>query len=178
MAKRKKARKVAKRGKKKEAAGVGAGSFVIVATQGHYDEDALEQALRTPAAYIGLVASRRRADAVTGYLRDRRMSEHDLARVHAPAGLDLGRLPNQEIAVAIMAELVQLRAAGELGSRSAPTVAAERREETDPVCGMTVEVTSARYRTGHDGLSYSFCSARCLERFSADPAAFLTATTS
>lgn len=160
------------------AAEVGAGSFVIVATQGHYDEDALEQALRTPAAYVGLVASRRRADAVIGYLRDRGVPEEDLARVHAPAGLDLGRLPNQEIAVAIVAELVQLRAAGALGSGSTPSVAAERHEEIDPVCGMTVEVASARYRTSHDGRTYYFCSARCLERFSADPVAFLTATTS
>ena len=63
---------------------------------------------------MGLVASRKRADAVLGYLRDRGVADEDLARVHAPAGLDLGHLPNQEIAVAILAELVQLRAAGEL----------------------------------------------------------------
>ena len=53
------------------AAGVGAGSFVVVATQGHYDEDALEQALATEATYIGLVASRKRADAVLAFLRER-----------------------------------------------------------------------------------------------------------
>ena len=46
-------------------------SFVVVATQGHYDEDALERALATPAIYVGLVASAKRADAVLGYLRDR-----------------------------------------------------------------------------------------------------------
>jgi xanthine dehydrogenase accessory factor len=73
-------------------------SFVVVATQGHYDEAALEQALATPAAYIGLVASRTRSEAVLGYLRDRGASDVDLARVHAPAGLDLGHLPSEEIA--------------------------------------------------------------------------------
>ena len=52
-------------------AGVDDRSFVVVATQGHYDEDALERALATPAAYVGLVASRKRAEAVLGYLRDR-----------------------------------------------------------------------------------------------------------
>ena len=46
-------------------------SFVVVATQGHYDEDALERALATPAIYVGLVASGKRAEAVLGYLRDR-----------------------------------------------------------------------------------------------------------
>ena len=66
-------------------------SVIVVATQGHYDEAALEAALATPAAYVGLVASRRRADAVLGYLRDRGASDEQLARVHAPAGLDLGQ---------------------------------------------------------------------------------------
>ena len=78
-------------------------------TQGHYDEEALEQALATPAAYVGLVASRKRADAVLGYLRDRGVSDEALARVHAPAGLDLGHVSTDEIAVAILAEIVQLR---------------------------------------------------------------------
>jgi xanthine dehydrogenase accessory factor len=149
---------------------IGPGSLAVVATQGHYDEDALERVLRTPAAYVGLVASRRRAEGVLGYLRDRGVPEADLARVHAPAGLDLGRLPNREIAVAILAELVQLRAAG---GAPAPTPAAERHEEVDPVCGMTVEVATARYRTTHEGRTYSFCNARCLERFTADPARYL-----
>ncbi|MGZ4132917.1 MAG: XdhC family protein, partial [Actinomycetota bacterium] len=128
------------------AAGVGEGSFVVVATQGHYDEDALQRALETPAAYVGLVASRKRAEGVLGYLRDRGVPEEALARVHAPAGVDLGHLPNQEIAVAILAELVQLRAAGELE----PQAAAEApHEELDVVCGMTVDVATARYRTTH-----------------------------
>ena len=85
---------------------------MVVATQGHYDEEALERALATPAAYVGLVASRKRAEAVLGYLRDRGVSDEALARVHAPAGLDLGHVPTEEIAVAILAEIVQLRAAG------------------------------------------------------------------
>lgn len=156
---------------------IGPGSLVVVATQGHYDEDALERVLRTPAAYVGLVASRRRAEAVLGYLRDRGVPEETLARVHAPAGLDLGRLPNREIAVAILAELVRLRAAGEVPTPAvAPTF--ERHEELDPVCGMTVEVATARHRTTHDGRTYYFCTARCLERFTADPARYLHPTAS
>lgn len=158
------------------AADVGEGSFVVVATQGRYDEDALLRALETPAAYVGLVASRRRAGSVLGYLRDRGVSEEDLARVRAPAGLDLGRLPNQEIAVAILAELVQLRAAGELAGGPPGPAATERHEEIDPVCGMTVDVTTARFRTTHEGRTYYFCAAQCLARFSADPAAFVSAT--
>jgi xanthine dehydrogenase accessory factor len=154
------------------AADVEEGSFVVIATQGHYDEDAVQRALETSAAYVGLVASRKRAEGVLGYLRDRGVSEEALARVHAPAGLDLGHVPNQEIAVAILAELVQLRAAGSL----APPPAAEaRHEEIDPVCGMTVDVASARYRTTYQGRTYYFCAAGCLERFEAEPASFAAA---
>jgi xanthine dehydrogenase accessory factor len=146
-------------------------SYVVVATQGHYDEDALERALATPAAYVGLIASRRRADAVLGYLRDRGVPGDALARVHAPAGLDLGRVSTEEIAVAVLAEIVQLRASGGLAAGPAAPPA---HEEVDPVCGMTVDVATARYRTVHEGRTWYFCSAGCLQRFEADPARFAT----
>jgi xanthine dehydrogenase accessory factor len=151
---------------------VDARSYVVVATQGHFDEEALEHALATPAAYVGLVASRKRADAVLGYLRDRGVSEEMLARVRAPAGLDLGHVATDEIAVAILAEIVQLRAAGRLEAGVAPETP-PRHEEIDPVCGMTVDVADAHYRTVHEGQTYYFCSAGCLESFEADPAKYL-----
>ncbi len=148
-------------------------SYVVVATQGHFDEDALERALATPAAYVGLVASRKRAEAVLGYLRDRGVSDEALARVHAPAGLDLGHVATDEIAVAILAEIVQLRAAGALDTGAVAEVPA-RHEEIDPVCGMTVDVADARFRTVHDGQTYYFCSAGCLASFTNDPAAYVS----
>jgi xanthine dehydrogenase accessory factor len=149
-------------------------SWIVVATQGHYDEDALERALATHAGYVGLVASRNRAQAVMGYLRDRGVSEEALARVHAPAGLDLGRVSHEEIAVAILAELVRDRAAGAL-ERGVPA-AIRQHEAIDPVCGMAVDVATARHRSTHDGRTYYFCSAGCRERFEADPARFEAVT--
>jgi xanthine dehydrogenase accessory factor len=151
-------------------AGVSDRSFVVVATQGHYDEDALERALATPAAYVGLVASSKRAEAVLGYLRDRGVSEEALARVHAPAGLDLGAIAHEEIAVAILAELVRERATGDLPGAEPAEI--PRHEEIDPVCGMIVDVASARHRSVHEGTTYYFCSAGCLKRFEGDPARF------
>ena len=151
------------------------GGFVVVATQGHYDEDAPEAALGTTAGYIGLVASHTRAEAVIGYLRDRGVSEEQLARIHAPAGLDLGSVTNEEIAVAILAELVQRKAAGEgLAGEAVPTP--ETHEAVDPMCGMTVQVATARYRATHEGRTYYFCSAGCREAFLSDPAAVVGAS--
>jgi xanthine dehydrogenase accessory factor len=156
------------------AAGVGERSFVVVATQGHYDEDAVEHALATPAAYVGLVASARRAEGVLAYLRDRGVTDEQLARVHAPAGLDLGHVAPQEIAVAVLADLVQRRATGAFTSGvSAGAVAtSDLHEAIDPVCGMTVAVASARHRAVHEGRTLYFCSAGCQTKFEADPAAF------
>ena len=71
--------------------------------------------------------------------------------------------------MAILAEIVQLRAAGAL---EAGTTATVRHEAIDPVCGMTVDVADARYRTVHGGTTIYFCSAGCLEAFEADPARY------
>jgi xanthine dehydrogenase accessory factor len=153
-----------------DEAAVTAGSWIVVATQGHYDEDALQKALATPARSVGLVASRTRAEAVLGYLRDRGVPEEDLNRVRAPAGLDLGRITHEEIAVAILAELVRDRASGAL--EDAPAHVAPSHEAVDPVCHMTVDVATARYRSTFGGRTYYFCSAGCLGRFEAAPSRF------
>jgi len=153
-------------------AGIDERSFVVVATQGHYDEDALEAALATQAVFVGLVASRQRAEAVKAYLLDRGVPQEQIERIHAPAGLDLGHLAPHEIAVAVLAELVQLRAAGKLMPEPVSTPASEAHEALDPVCGMTVKVATARHRATHEGRTYYFCSAGCRQRFDADPASY------
>jgi xanthine dehydrogenase accessory factor len=147
--------------------GVDTSTAVVVATQGHYDEDALEAALATDAGYVGLIASRRRADAVLDDLRDRGVADEALGRVHAPAGLDLGEVDPGEIGVAVLAELVALKAAGEL--RPSLPSAPAREEARDPVCGMTVHVAEARHRSEYEGGVYFFCSASCRRQFDADP---------
>lgn len=151
-------------------------SMVVVATQGHGDEEAVEQAAAARPAYLGLVGSAKRGAAVLGYLTDRGVPQDQLGRVRVPAGLDLGRTSHREIAVAILAELVQLRASGALvpgtastgGSRVAVQTPAEA---TDPVCGMTVTADASGYPLEHDGETYYFCCAGCRRSFQEDPAA-------
>jgi len=161
-------------------------SMVIVATQGHGDEEAVEQAVAAHPAYLGLVGSRRRGAAVLGYLADRGVPGEELDRVHVPAGLDLGHTTHQEIAVAILAELVQLRASGVLAGATpaaaspgaAPpetantgitAVTANPPDATDPVCGMTVSATAASNPLSHDGVTYYFCCSGCRREFEKDP---------
>jgi xanthine dehydrogenase accessory factor len=140
---------------------------VVVATMGRGDEDALERALALGAGYVGLVASAKRAGAVTAALRERGVGEEALARVRSPAGLDLGPCSQEEIAVAILAELVAWRHTRPL-AESAPT------EAVDPVCGMTVSLASAVVAV-YDGVSYAFCCPGCRARFEAEPNRYLQA---
>lgn len=148
---------------------LGAGTAVVVATQGHYDEEAIAAALGTGTGYVGLVASRRRAAAVLGFLRDRGVPDDALQRVRAPAGLDLGEVEHHEVAVAILAELVRLRAAGRLSAGVPPRI---QEMVLDPVCGMEVELGTARHRCTHGAREYFFCAAGCQQAFEADPAKY------
>jgi xanthine dehydrogenase accessory factor len=97
---------------------------VVVAGMGRGDEDQLAAALDTGAGYIGLVASARRAATVLGALRDRGVPDEALARVRSPAGLDLGPSTREEIAVAILGELVQWRHSRAPIAGAAPDAAA------------------------------------------------------
>lgn len=158
-------------------------TMVVVATQGHGDEDAMEQAVLARPAYLGLVASHRRGAVVLGYLADRGLPKDQLDRVHVPAGLDLGRTSHREIAVAILAELVQLHAAGAIdvaatgeagaGAQADPAKRAAPAEAVDPVCGMTVTADESSYPLEHDGVTYYFCQAACRRDFEANPAAYV-----
>jgi xanthine dehydrogenase accessory factor len=154
------------------SADAGERSMVVVATQGHYDEEAVQQAVAARPAYLGLVGSQRRGVALLGYLAERGVSRDRLDKVRVPAGLDLGRTTHEEIAVAILAELVQLRASGALPRQSAQA-AKPAAEAVDPVCGMTVTADAAGRPLQHDGVTYYFCSAGCRRAFESDPAAYL-----
>ena len=156
-------------------ADVNARSLVVVATQGHYDESALEAALQTEAAYIGVLASRKRAGSILEGLRAQGVSEEALARVHAPAGLDLGHVKHEEIAVSVLAELVKLKGEGVL-TAGTPAVVEQREEAIDPVCNMTVDVATARHKTEHEGQMYYFCCPACRKSFEADPERYLVKT--
>jgi xanthine dehydrogenase accessory factor len=148
---------------------IGNATAIVVATQAHYDDLALRAALRTDAGYIGVIASEKRASSLLRLLHDQGVDDTQLARVHAPAGLDLGSVSNIEIAVAVLADLVRRRAAGEL--RGFPRAVA-RREAVDPVCGMTVYTDDAKHHFVHRGRDVWFCSAGCRSAFVAQPNAF------
>ena len=95
-----------------DAPSAGAG-FIVVATQGKRDREALEAALRSSAPYVAFVGSRRKAAALKESLGKVGLASERLAALHAPAGLDIGAATPEEVALSILAEVVQQRRAGE-----------------------------------------------------------------
>ena len=158
-----------------------ADSYVVVATQGQYDEDALAAVLRSEAGYVGLVASAKRAESVFQYLRDSGLDSRDLERLRCPAGLSLGAVTPSEIALSIAAEILQVRRSRSSGrprttSEAVPQAATTSRdasEALDPVCGMAVAVATARHTSEHEGQTIYFCASGCRERFEQEPERYL-----
>lgn len=151
-------------------------SYVVVATQGAYDEEALEAVIDTPACYIGLVASGKRAAAIFQYLRDKGTQPELLQRVKCPAGLQLGAVTPPEIGFSIMGEILELRRRNKAvdSARAAIPAAAVMSDAAvvDPVCGMTVQAAGARYTSAYDGKTFLFCGLGCKERFDREPARY------
>jgi len=168
----------------------GVAPYVVIATQGVWDEEATASALARDASYVGLVASPTRANVVRTWLHEEAGIPDDrLAALRAPAGLDLGAETAEEIALSILAELVQVRR-GRASFVASPGPATMAGAEVapielqpvvddivllDPVCGMTVDRAHARHLAEHDGIVYAFCSIGCRTRFIKEPTAYVPA---
>jgi xanthine dehydrogenase accessory factor len=93
--------------------GIAVSDWIVVSTQGKRDREALAAALASPASYVAFVGSRRKADVLLAQLREQgAISEGRLARLKAPAGLDIHGIEPAEIALSIIAEIVQRRRSG------------------------------------------------------------------
>jgi xanthine dehydrogenase accessory factor len=173
-------------------------SFALVATQGDGDEDALEAALRSTAAAVLLIASRRKAERLRETMRTRGIDEARLAALHAPAGPAIHAHTPQEIALGAVAGLVALR--HELGEAMALAQAAvpqaavateavpplppceapgtpvvEAGRYVNPVCGMSVEMATAKHIVVYGGRKVYFCCDCCKAEFERAPERYLAA---
>ncbi len=160
---------------------IGRETFIVVSTQGEGDEEALEQAARTNAAYVAFVASKVKAQKVFEYLREADVPSERVSQIRAPAGLDIHASTPEEIAVSILAEIIQLR-----GNRAKPVAESKKsalpvlnlpvlhlpvlnKEARDPVCGMLVNVSGAKYKSEHNASEVYFCCAGCKQAFDRQP---------
>lgn len=147
----------------------------MVATMGNGDEEGLQSVVGTRPRYLGLVASEKKAKTLFDYVRQKGGTNEQIALIKCPAGLQLGGETMPEIALSVMAEIIQVRRGIEAKSETAPrsvtfpvmqeagTTGAG--EATDPICGMTVEMQNARYTSVFDDKTFYFCCLRCKETF-------------
>jgi len=142
---------------------------LVVASHGRGEEPALTAALHLGVPYVGLVASRIRGASVLAALD---VPDDQRARVHSPAGLDIGGRTAAEIALSVLAQIVAERRTAE---RHAPAVAAPA-SAVDPVCGMTVAPVDSSPHATVDGVTTWFCCDGCRTAFLADPARYAAAS--
>jgi xanthine dehydrogenase accessory factor len=162
-------------------------SYVLVATMGNGDEEGLQAVVGTTPRYLGLVASDKKAKSLFEYLRGKGVTDAQLALIKCPAGLQLGSETLPEIALSVMAEIIQVRREATAKHQSSekkraslplidnsgsepPNVSAA--EATDPICGMTVDTNNARYTSVFQGASVYFCCLRCKETFDRSPQSY------
>ena len=141
-------------------------TFVIVATMGNGDEEGLQAVAGTKPKYLGLVASEKKSKALFQYLRDKGLTDDQFSNIKCPAGLELGGETLPEIALSVMAEITRLR------RESGATLPMPTKPEAalsdvafDPICGMTVDIESAKYTSVVDNKTVYFCCLRCKETF-------------
>jgi xanthine dehydrogenase accessory factor len=145
---------------------------VIVAAHGRNELSALRTALETDVPYVGLVASPKRGAGVLEELRADGVSEELLERIDTPAGFDIGARTPAEIALSILARVVEVRRRGD-GAAALATGAGGAAPATavDPICGMTVVVAADTPSVVGDGETVYFCCERCKRTFEQQAAA-------
>jgi xanthine dehydrogenase accessory factor len=155
------------------------GAYVLVATLGERDLEAIQAAIALAPAYLGAIASRTRFKDLRDTLLARGVPREAVDRIAAPAGLDIGAKTAEEIALSIMAQIVERRRRSAPALKETPASAPRDQapaEATDPVCGMTVAVAGARHYAEVEEHTYYFCCAGCRTRFLADPAKYSSST--
>jgi xanthine dehydrogenase accessory factor len=144
-------------------------TFIVVSTQGEDDEEALERAVAADAPYTAFVASRVKSEKVFEYLRERGIAQEKLNKVRVPAGLDIHAASPEEIAVSILAEIIQVKGTGTSAPAAKMTLPLLRQEARDPICGMMVDVGGAKYKSEFRDSSFYFCCSRCKQTFDQQP---------
>ena len=135
---------------------------LVVAAHGRDERAILAAALEAGVRYVGLVASRKRGGAVIDTLREDGVPEELLDRIDTPAGIDIGARTPAEVALSILASIIEVRRRSSTAPRSwaaAPPTA------VDPICGMTVVVSADSLSVQYAGDTHYFCGEGCLRAF-------------
>jgi len=173
-------------------------TFIVVATQGQSDKSSLEMALGSEADYITFIGSQRKSAKLLQSLKDKGGDKKRIEAVIAPAGVALGAVTPEEIALSVLAAVVKTyrkRRAALVSEKSLPANSVDKhsvssccsektaateistiKEQLDPVCGMRVDTARSESRFEFEGQSYYFCCQGCQNKFATNPGKYLAST--
>ncbi|MBU7577886.1 MAG: XdhC family protein [Flavihumibacter sp.] len=153
-------------------------SSIVVATQGDNDEIALQEAIGKTSAYLGFVSSRKKGDKLMDYLKDAGVDPSRVATIKSPAGIDINAKSPEEVAISILAEIIQVKS--QAPESSSFTMFDTTREEAgkpkfyiNPVCGVPVDVNSPKHVIDYNGEKVYFCCDGCKVKFEQNPEKYM-----
>ena len=147
-------------------------SVAVVATQGENDLHALKSAIDSKSNFISMIISNKKASSLFFQLEKEGYSEEDISRVKFPAGMDINASTPEEIAVSILAELINNRNSVDLKEQVIVEVK-EDKKEIDPICKMIVDTKNAADTYKFDDINYYFCCTGCKEKFALEPSSYI-----
>ena len=156
-----------------------AATSILVATQGEQDEAALEMALQQQCAYIGFVASRKKKASVFEYLSQHGIDKNLLARVMSPAGLDINAKKPEEVAISILAEIIQVQNSAAIGigftryEEAFGSSGSSAKFYINPVCGIPIDTANPKHIVDYNGEKVYFCCDGCKVKFDAEPEKYM-----
>lgn len=176
-------------------------TFAVVATMGDFDAQHALTLSELGLPYIGIVAGKKRASEIVSFLKSKNISEQQISKIRSPAGIYIRAVTAEEIALSIMAEIVEcarLRGATELqtmyslpvreqrdlsshvNTDSKGDIATEPKSDQtihiDPVCGMTVDSSTLFHSISSEGKTAYFCCEECKLTFERDPQKYVLAS--
>lgn len=164
-------------------------TYVIVTTQGEDDELSVKKAMETNARYVGFVASAKKAETVRSYLSKENLSKAHINQLHSPVGLDINAKLASEVAISILAEIIDDFRNGNASdgfdkisnnesiesSTSSNDEADKFQEEfyINPVCGVPVSRNNPKHIVDYEGEKVYFCCDGCKVSFEKDPLQYM-----
>ena len=145
-------------------------SYAVVCTQGHQDELSLLHAVKANPAYLSFVSSRKKANAIFSYLRKEGISFDQLKEINTPAGLDIGAKLPEEVAISILAQIIQH---SRKDKAAEPIQLNNEDYYMNPVCNIPIKKSSAKHILEHRGESVYFCCDGCFESFKKAPDSYM-----
>lgn len=162
-------------------------SHIVVTTQGEDDELSVKKALQTNVAYVGFVASAKKSEDIKAYLKGEGISEERIAQLRSPVGLDINAKLASEVAISILAEVIDhfrnikvgsgsccgSLTAAEAGSTTAEDIFAED-YYINPVCNVPVSKKNPKHIVEYKGQKVYFCCDGCKVSFEKNPGQYST----